>query len=83
MRSAPESRGRPGGIAANIREHYPAWLLQPIVVLLVVANTINIGADLDAMVDAAVPKGAAGYFSMGLIPALCCRHLVKPGNERA
>src|ERR1700720_2232662 len=56
-----------GGIAANIREHCPVWLLQPIGVVLVVANTINV--DLDAMVDAAVPTGAAGYFSMGLIPA--------------
>src|SRR6516162_499512 len=41
------------GIAGNIREHYPNWLLQSIVVLLLVANTINIGADLGAMADAA------------------------------
>src|ERR1044071_5313823 len=34
------------GIAANIRQHYPNWLLQSIVVLLVIANTINLGADL-------------------------------------
>src|SRR5438270_2319565 len=36
------------GIAGNIRHHYPNWLLQVIVLLLVVANTINIGADLGA-----------------------------------
>src|SRR6478609_6114618 len=30
------------GLAANIRRHYPAWLLYLIVALLVVANTINI-----------------------------------------
>src|SRR5436853_7148769 len=36
------------GIAGNIRQHYPNWLLQGLVGLLVVANTINIGADLGA-----------------------------------
>jgi len=40
------------GIAGNIREHYPPWLLQGIVWLLFIANTINIGADLGAMGDA-------------------------------
>jgi NRAMP (natural resistance-associated macrophage protein)-like metal ion transporter len=40
------------GIAGNIRQHYPGWLLQGIVWLLFVANTINIGADLGAMGDA-------------------------------
>ncbi|APV49210.1 iron transporter [Betaproteobacteria bacterium GR16-43] len=37
------------GLAANIREHYPAPLLYGIVGLLLVANTINIAADLGAM----------------------------------
>src|SRR6201993_659973 len=41
------------GIAGNLSRHYPGWLLQAIVVLLFVANTINIGADLSAMADAA------------------------------
>lgn len=40
------------GIAGNIRQHYPNWLLQSIVGLLLIANTINIGADLGAMGDA-------------------------------
>jgi NRAMP (natural resistance-associated macrophage protein)-like metal ion transporter len=40
------------GVAANIRRHYPAWLLYVIVFLLVVANTINIAADIGAMGDA-------------------------------
>src|ERR1700681_2679623 len=40
------------GIAGNIRQHYPNWLLQCIVGLLLIANTINIGADLGAMADA-------------------------------
>jgi Mn2+/Fe2+ NRAMP family transporter len=37
------------GIAGNIREHYPHWLLVIIVVLLLIANSINLGADLGAM----------------------------------
>jgi NRAMP (natural resistance-associated macrophage protein)-like metal ion transporter len=40
------------GIAANIRKHYPSWILQSVVGLLLLANTINIGADLGAMGDA-------------------------------
>src|SRR5437763_1426728 len=39
------------GIAANLREHYSIWLLRPIVMLLLVANFINLGADLGAMGD--------------------------------
>src|SRR6202165_4786434 len=34
------------GLAANIRDHYPRWLLHGIVGALLVANTINIAADL-------------------------------------
>jgi len=37
------------GIAGNLRKYYPAWLLNSIVALLIVANTINLGADLGAM----------------------------------
>ena len=40
------------GLAANIREHYPAWLLHGVVGLLLVANTINIAVDLGAMAAA-------------------------------
>ncbi len=39
------------GIAGNIRTYYPAWLLRTIVGLLLVANIINLGADLGAMGD--------------------------------
>ena len=37
------------GIAQNLRRHYPRWLLRGVVVLLLVANVINLGADLGAM----------------------------------
>ncbi|HUJ01079.1 MAG TPA: divalent metal cation transporter [Usitatibacter sp.] len=40
------------GLAANIRDHYPAWLLHAIVGLLLFANTVNIAADLGAMGNA-------------------------------
>ncbi len=37
------------GIAQNLRDNYPRALLQFVVVLLVIANVINLGADLGAM----------------------------------
>jgi NRAMP (natural resistance-associated macrophage protein)-like metal ion transporter len=37
------------GIAQNLRRHYPPWLLYGVVVLLLVANVINLAADLGAM----------------------------------
>jgi NRAMP (natural resistance-associated macrophage protein)-like metal ion transporter len=37
------------GIAQNLRDNYPRPLLQFVVLLLVVANVINLGADLGAM----------------------------------
>jgi Mn2+/Fe2+ NRAMP family transporter len=40
------------GLAANIREHFPKPLLYFIVTLLLIANTINIAADLGAMGNA-------------------------------
>jgi Mn2+/Fe2+ NRAMP family transporter len=57
MAAIPEISARVGrttgrGIAGNLCRHYPTWLLQCIVVLLFVANAINIGADLGAMGDA-------------------------------
>src|SRR5471032_111411 len=40
------------GLATNIRLHYPRWLLYAVVALLLLANTINIAADVSAMGDA-------------------------------
>lgn len=37
------------GIAGNLKRHYPPWLLNGVVALLLLANIINIGADLGAM----------------------------------
>lgn len=40
------------GIATNLRNHYPRWLLDVIVIALLVANICNLGADIAAMGDA-------------------------------
>jgi len=40
------------GLATNIRQHYPAWLLYAVVGSLLIANTINIAADVAAMGEA-------------------------------
>src|SRR5438477_10746839 len=40
------------GIAANLREHFPRWLLYLMVWLLLFANTVNIAAVLGAMGNA-------------------------------
>jgi NRAMP (natural resistance-associated macrophage protein)-like metal ion transporter len=37
------------GIAGNLRRHYPRWLSGGIVGVLLIANIINLGADLGAM----------------------------------
>ena len=40
------------GLAANIRRLFPRWVLLSVVLLLVVANTVNIAADIAAMGEA-------------------------------
>ncbi len=40
------------GLAANINKQFPQWLTKSLVGLLVVANTINIAADIGAMGEA-------------------------------
>ena len=52
MISAQIGRVTGRGLAGNMRLHYPAPLLYALVSLLLVANIINIGADLGAMAAA-------------------------------
>src|SRR5471030_709566 len=52
MISAQIGRVTGRGLAGNMRLHYPAPLLYVLVGLLIIANTINIGADLGAMAAA-------------------------------
>ncbi len=52
MISARIGRTTGHGIAGALRLHYPQWLLSAIVMLLLSANVLNLGADLGAMADA-------------------------------
>jgi Mn2+/Fe2+ NRAMP family transporter len=52
MISARIGRTTGHGIAGVLREHYPNGLLQTVVLLLLTANVLNLGADLGAMADA-------------------------------
>ena len=55
------------GLAAVLREHYSRWLLWFACLLLFVANTINIAADLGGM--AAAASMLSGIPSMWFVPA--------------
>jgi NRAMP (natural resistance-associated macrophage protein)-like metal ion transporter len=52
MISAQVGRVTGKGLAGNMRRHYPAAVIYPLIGLLLVANIINIGADLGAMAAA-------------------------------
>ena len=54
------------GIARNLRRHYPRPVLYSMVALLLVANVINLGADLSAMGAALqlVLGGSAGLYTL-------------------
>ena len=62
------------GVAANLREHTPRAFLMTMVALLVIANTINIAADIAAMGEAMhlVVGGGAHFHAMlfGLLTVL-------------
>jgi NRAMP (natural resistance-associated macrophage protein)-like metal ion transporter len=72
MISARIGRTTGHGIAGNLRRHFPTWLTLTMVSLLLVANTINIGADLGAMADAsALVAGVHPVFFLILFAACC------------
>ena len=54
------------GIATNLRKHYPRWVLDILVCSLFIANTINLGADIAAMGDAAKML-IGGYMQVWMI----------------
>src|SRR5271154_3916833 len=55
------------GIAANIRRYYSAWVLYPVVVLMLIANVANLGADIGAMGSALklLVSGSALVYAIG------------------
>ena len=67
MVSARIGRVTGQGLAANMRRVFPRWVFYPIVFLLVVANTINIAADIAAMGDALrlLVGGRAHWYVIG------------------
>jgi len=72
MISARIGRTTGHGIAGNLRRHYPAWLTTALVAFLLIANTINIGANLGAMADAtALVTGLPGPVFLVLFAAFC------------
>jgi NRAMP (natural resistance-associated macrophage protein)-like metal ion transporter len=55
------------GLAANIRRHFPRWVLYTSTLLLCVANTFNLGADLGAMAKATQLLWPQAHFSLLII----------------
>ena len=56
------------GVAANLRDHTPRWFLLSMVLLLVIANVINIAADVAAMGrGGATGSGRAGASVFGSV----------------
>lgn len=61
------------GLAANVKRVFPAWLLAILVLSLLVANTINIAADIAAMGEAAalVVPGVS-KFAFAMVFGIAC-----------
>jgi len=73
--SARVGRTTGHGIAGNLRKHYPNWLLQWTVLLLAIANIINLGADLGAMGDVGQMMTGAPHLLFVLFFAVLCSAL--------
>ncbi len=71
--SARIGRGSGAGIAGNMRKFYPPWLVKSIVPLLLVANVINIGANLSAMAEAVrlLAPALPHFVGVALFGAIC------------
>jgi NRAMP (natural resistance-associated macrophage protein)-like metal ion transporter len=74
--SARLGRATGKGIAGNLRKHYPTWLAYSCVVLLLIANTINVGADIGAMADAV--RVVVGGPQLGYVLLFGCFCVVMP-----
>jgi Mn2+/Fe2+ NRAMP family transporter len=60
------------GIAQNLRRHYSPWVLSVAVLLLLVANVINLGADLAAMGAALQLLIGGPYQLYAIVFAVAC-----------
>jgi NRAMP (natural resistance-associated macrophage protein)-like metal ion transporter len=71
MVSARMGRVTGHGLASNIRSHFPRPVLYAIVAMLVIANTINVAADIAAMGDAlALVVGGSRHLYIFLFGAI-------------
>ncbi len=72
------------GLAANMAALCPRWLTRSLIALLVVANTINIAADIGAMAEAArlIVGGSTMLYSL-MFGALCLLAQVFFSYERS
>ena len=74
------------GLAANIAKVCPRWLTMGLIVLLVVANTINIAADLGAMGEAVglLAGGHTDFYiiGFGLLSIICQVYFSYEGTVR-
>ncbi|WSH66228.1 divalent metal cation transporter [Rhizobium ruizarguesonis] len=60
------------GIAQNLRRHYSPWVLRFAVLLLLIANVINLGADLSAMGAALELLVGGSHHLYAVVFALAC-----------
>lgn len=55
------------GLAYNIRQHFPRWVLLTVAILVLLANSFNIGADLGALAKATQLLLPAANFSFLIV----------------
>jgi Mn2+/Fe2+ NRAMP family transporter len=74
------------GLASNIRRHFPRPVLYAIVTMLVIANTINVAADIAAMGEAlqlVVGGPEHGHAIVFGSSRCCCRYSFRIGVTSA
>jgi Mn2+/Fe2+ NRAMP family transporter len=54
------------GLAGNFKQRFPRWLLFAFIAALLIANTINIAADLAGMADAAAMLSGVNPLRMAI-----------------
>src|SRR4030095_10697162 len=71
------------GISGNVCRYYSSGLLNVVVALLFIANTINIGADLGAMADASkLLIGGHGLLYVFVFGSICVIGMVFTNYDR-
>ncbi|MGI8419939.1 MAG: Nramp family divalent metal transporter, partial [Candidatus Levyibacteriota bacterium] len=74
------------GLAGNIRINYPRWVLYLCAILLFVANTLNIGADIGAMADASrllIPQFSFGFLAFAFMAFMLLIQIFTPYERYA